>query len=75
MKIGVPKEILNNENRVALTPPFVKTLTKKNHQIIVETQAGLGSGFTDEDYEKNGAIIVATAKEAWDVEMVLKSSL
>ena len=72
MKIGVPKEILNNENRVALTPPFVKTLTKKNHQIIVETQAGLGSGFTDEDYEKNGAIIVATAKEAWDVEMVLK---
>ena len=72
MKIGIPKEIINNENRVALTPPFVKTLVDKNHQIIVETDAGLGSGFTDEEYEKNGATIVKTAKEAWNVDMVLK---
>lgn len=72
MKIGIPKEIINNENRVALTPPFVKTLVEKNHQIVVETDAGLGSGFTDEEYEKNGATVVKSAKEAWDVDMVLK---
>lgn len=72
MKIGIPKEIKNNENRVALTPQFVKNLTENQHQIIVETNAGAGSGFDDELYEKMGATIVKTAKEAWDVEMVLK---
>lgn len=72
MKIGIPKEIINNENRVALTPPFVKTLVEKNHNVIVETMAGFGSGFTDEEYIKNGAIIVNSAKEAWDVDLVLK---
>ncbi|MFW7419985.1 alanine dehydrogenase [Vagococcus fluvialis] len=72
MKIGIPKEIINNENRVALTPPFVKTLVDKGHEVVVETNAGLGSGFTDEEYVTNGAKIVNTAKEAWQVEMVLK---
>ncbi len=72
MKIGIPKEVKNNENRVALTPFFVKTLLKNNHEIIVETNAGIGSGYTDEEYLENGATIVQSAKEAWDVEMVLK---
>ena len=58
MKIGIPKEIINNENRVALTPPFVKTLVDKNHEVVVETMAGFGSGFTDEEYVENGASIV-----------------
>lgn len=72
MKIGIPKEIKNNENRVAITPPFVKTLIEDNHKVIVETNAGLGSGYPDEEYLENGATIVQSAKEAWDVEMVLK---
>jgi alanine dehydrogenase len=72
MKIGIPKEIINNENRVALTPPFVKTLVDKNHEVVVETMAGFGSGFTDEEYVENGASIVKTPKEAWNVDLVLK---
>lgn len=72
MKIGIPKEIKNNENRVALTPPFVQELVNNQHNVFVETGAGEGSGFTDEHYSDMGAVITQTAKEAWDVDMVLK---
>lgn len=72
MKIGIPKELLNNENRVALTPSGVHTLSQAGHVISIETNAGLGSGFTDEEYEKMGAAIVKTAKEAWENDMVMK---
>lgn len=72
MKIGVPKEIKNNENRVAITPAGVLTLTNAGHEVYVETTAGLGSGFTDEQYTQAGAIIVDSAKEAWKQEMVMK---
>src|SRR5699024_5888310 len=72
MKIGIPKELLNNENRVALTPSGVHTLTQAGHTITIETNAGLGSGFTDEEYEEMGAKIVKTAKEAWSNEMIMK---
>ncbi len=72
MKIGVPKEIKNNENRVGLTPANVMEYSKHNHQVFVEKNAGIGSGFSDEMYEDAGAIIVATAKEAWKQEMVIK---
>ena len=72
MLIGIPKEIKNNENRVGLTPAGVHSLVKKGHQVLVETNAGLGSGFADEDYAKQGATIVATAAEAWAAEMVVK---
>ncbi|MGO3731952.1 MAG: alanine dehydrogenase [Vagococcus sp.] len=72
MKIGIPKEIKNNENRVSLTPPFVGSLVKQNHNLLVETGAGIGSGFTDDEYVSFGATIVPTAKEAWNVDMVLK---
>ena len=72
MLIGIPKEIKNNENRVGLTPAGVQSLVKKGHHVLVETNAGLGSGFADEDYTKQGATIVATAAEAWAAEMVVK---
>ena len=72
MLIGIPKEIKNNENRVGLTPAGVQSLVKKGHQVLVETNAGLGSGFADEDYAKQGATIVATAAEAWAAELVVK---
>ena len=72
MLIGIPKEIKNNENRVALTPAGVQSLVAKGHEVLIETNAGLGSGFTDADYEKQGAKIVATAAEAWAAELVVK---
>ncbi|WP_106496903.1 alanine dehydrogenase [Lentibacillus sp. Marseille-P4043] len=72
MKIGVPKEIKNNENRVAMTPAGVLSLKSAGHDVYVETGAGLGSSFTDEQYKDAGAIITPTAKEAWSQEMVMK---
>lgn len=72
MRIGVPKEIKNNENRVAMTPAGVVTLTKAGHEVFIETGAGLGSGFIDGDYAQAGAKIVQTAEEAWSMEMVMK---
>jgi len=72
MLIGIPKEIKNNENRVALTPAGVHSLVGRGHRVLIETNAGLGSGFTDADYQKQGAEIVATAGEAWAAELVVK---
>lgn len=72
MKIGLPKEIKNNENRVGLTPIGVKTLIANGHSLYVETNAGTGVGFTDEAYIEAGATIVKTADEAWAQEMVIK---
>lgn len=72
MKIGVPKEIKNNENRVAMTPAGVVSLKSAGHDVFIEAGAGLGSSFTNEDYIAAGATIVATAEEAWDAEMVMK---
>ncbi|UTH13158.1 alanine dehydrogenase [Macrococcus equipercicus] len=72
MKIGVPKEIKNNENRVALTPAGVYSLVESGHEVVVETAAGMGSFFTDEDYVKAGGQIAATAEEAWNADMVMK---
>lgn len=72
MIIGVPKEIKNNENRVAATPASVDALVKAGHKVLVEIDAGIGSGFTNEDYTEVGAVIVDTAAEAWNAEMVMK---
>ncbi len=72
MKIGVPKEIKNNEYRVAMTPAGVMTLTGVGHEVVIEAGAGAGSSFTDEDYKRAGATIVSTAAEAWDADMVMK---
>ena len=71
MIIGVPKEIKNNENRVAMTPAGVITLTNAGHDVLIETGAGIGSNFEDEHYIGAGARIVS-AKEAWAAEMVMK---
>ncbi|WP_129691807.1 alanine dehydrogenase [Gottfriedia acidiceleris] len=72
MRIGVPKEIKNNENRVAMTPAGVMNLVGHGHSVYIETNAGLGSGFTNEEYVNAGATIVETAEEAWNNEMVMK---
>lgn len=72
MLIGVPKEIKNNENRVACTPAGVVAFVNAGHEVIIETGAGLGSGFTNEDYIQAGAKIVDTAADAWAAEMVMK---
>ncbi|MGN7289405.1 alanine dehydrogenase [Bacillus velezensis] len=72
MIIGVPKEIKNNENRVALTPGGVSQLIGNGHRVLVESGAGLGSGFTNEDYVSAGAEILEDRKQVWDAEMVMK---
>ncbi|MGR9048739.1 alanine dehydrogenase [Halobacillus litoralis] len=73
MIIGIPKEIKNNENRVAITPSGVINLMKAGHTIRIETQAGTGSNFTDEEYRDAGAEIVETASDIWsNSEMVMK---
>lgn len=73
MKIGIPKEISEGETRVALSPAHIKELIKKNHQILVETNAGENSAFSDEDYKKEGASIIDDAKELYSSsEMILK---
>ena len=72
MLIGVPTEIKNNENRVALTPAGVYNLTTAGHDVHVQSGAGRGSSFLDEEYVQAGAVIVETAEEAWNVDMVMK---
>ncbi len=65
MKVGIPKEIKNNEFRVAATPSGVHSLVLAGHEVFVEAGAGLGSSITDADYVKAGAKILATADEIW----------
>lgn len=73
MIIGVPKEIKNNENRVALTPGGAELLKHNGHTVIVETNAGTGSGFSNEEYIKAGAEIIGTAAEVYaKAEMIMK---
>ncbi len=73
MRIGVPKEIKNNENRVAITPAGVATLTAAGHEVYVESGAGTGSGFSDESYAGTGANILLAAAEVWSIaDMILK---
>lgn len=57
MKVGIPKEIKNNENRVGMTPAGVAELTRRGHEVSVQHTAGEGSGFKDEEYVKAGAKI------------------
>lgn len=72
MRIGIPKEIMNNENRVGITPAGVSILVGRQHEVIIEKDAGKNAGFSNEDYENAGAKIVDSAAEAWDVDMVMK---
>jgi len=72
MIIGVPKEIKDNEYRVAMTPGGVRQLVEAGHQVWVETHAGEGSGFSDAQYQSAGAKIVPTNAEAWSAPVVVK---
>lgn len=65
MIVGIPTEIKNNENRVAITPAGVHELVRHGHKVLVQAGAGLGSGFSDVDYSTEGAEIAASADEVW----------
>ena len=71
MIIGVLKEIKTEEYRVGAPPMAAGALAQAGHQVLVETKAGLGSGFEDQDYAKVGATVVKTADEVWkQAEMI-----
>jgi alanine dehydrogenase len=73
MNIGIPKEIKTLEGRVAMTPPGVRALTSRGHRVMVETGAGSGSGFSDEEYRGAGAVIRDDADSTWsDSDMIVK---
>lgn len=73
MIVGVPKEIKQSEYRVALTPAGVTVLAAAGHQVLVESDAGAGSGFEDADYEREGAELIKSAAEVWSrAELVMK---
>lgn len=65
MRVGIPTEIKNNENRVAITPAGVHELVRRGHEVFIQTGAGLGSGFEDADFQAQGAKMLATAEEVW----------
>lgn len=72
MIIGVPKELKSNENRVAATPSDVSDLIGQGHEVFVETNAGLGSGFTNDEYEAAGAQVLDDPADVWKAKMVIK---
>src|SRR5882724_11759306 len=73
MIVGLPKEIKDNEYRVGLTPAGVRALTDAGHKIVVETNAGEGSGFGDDLYKRAGGIILGSADEVWgQSDMIVK---
>ena len=73
MIIGIPKEIKSQEDRVALTPAGADGFVRAGHKVLVETNAGVGSGFTDEDYKALGAEIIDDAAKVWEqADMIMK---
>lgn len=72
MEIGIPKEIKDQEFRVGLSPGSVRVCCERGHQVFVETGAGDGAGFSDEEYTRAGAIIVASPADAWCRSLVVK---
>ena len=73
MIIGIPKEIKNNENRVSLTPSGVSELLKSGHTVYVQEDAGIGSGYTAEEYLKAGAVILPSNEDVYEkAEMIIK---
>lgn len=73
MKIGIPKEIIENEYRVSLTPKNTERIIKKGYQVLVESGAGDKANFSNNDYEKSGAIIIQTKSELYsEVQLILK---
>ncbi|WP_336502104.1 alanine dehydrogenase [Microbacterium paraoxydans] len=73
MKIGVPTEVKNNENRVALTPAGADRLVREGHRVLVQSGAGIGSSIDDDAYRAAGAEIVETAADAWgEADLLIK---
>jgi alanine dehydrogenase len=73
MRVGVPKEIKDNENRIGMVPATVHDLVDAGHEAFIEAGAGLGSGITDEEYESAGARLLGSAEEVWQrSEMIVK---
>lgn len=72
MRIGIPREIKNHEHRVAMRPCDIRELVASGHTVMVETHAGEGAGFCDQDYHRHGAHIVDQACEVWDADLVVK---
>lgn len=73
MIVGIPREVKKHENRVAMTPAGVSDLTHRNHRVVVERDAGAGSGFTNEEYIEAGAEILPEAKNVFDLaDMIVK---
>jgi alanine dehydrogenase len=73
MHVGIPKEVKNNEFRVAITPAGVHELVRHGHDVVVETNAGMGSSITDDEYVTAGAKILDTAADVWAAaDMILK---
>jgi len=72
MIIGLPKEVKDNEYRVAITPGGVRPLSEAGHEVRVQKRAGEGSGFSDEEYRRWGALMVDRAEEAWSADLVVK---
>ena len=73
MIVGIPKEIKKNENRISCLPAGVMSFVEAGHTVYVETNAGVGSGFSDEEYQKAGAVIAGSAKEVYDAaDMIYK---
>ena len=73
MRIGIPKEIKNNESRVGMTPAGVAELVRHGHEVFVQHTAGEGSGFSDEAYIKAGATILPTIEETYEIaDMIVK---
>lgn len=72
MKIGIPREIKVKENRVSCTPGGVRELVRNGHEVLVEKNAGTGSGYADELYVEAGAKMVSSAQDAWACQMVIK---
>lgn len=72
MIIGLPKEIKDNEYRVAVTPGGVRQLVDSGHEVLVQAGAGEGSGFSDEEYGWDGGRIVAENNEVWAADLVVK---
>ena len=65
MRVGIPKEIKNNENRVGMTPAGVAELTRRGHEVFVQHTAGEGSGFSDDKYIAAGASVLPTIEEVY----------
>ncbi len=73
MRIGIPKEIKKGEFRVAITPSGVLELTKRGHEVYIESDAGVGSGLTNDEYQNCGGVIIKSAKEVYDIsDMIVK---